>query len=390
MKILFVINNLKIGGIQKSLVDLLVLIAKDYDITLYCDDYSGVFIEQIPENVQIIEGNKFAKTVEYDIRECKKRLGVFYSLLRGCFSLFSRKMGRRIPAWIINNLAGRIPGNYDWAFSFSQPLIYSDFHNISNEIVLQRVHAEKKGVFIHCDYSSYGGDCEYNRNLLYQFDKIICVSRSVKERFEQCIPGLENKTTFLYNNCCCREIVEKGSLSEIVYNKTTIISISRLSGEKALDKNVSVMHRLIKAGHDFSWVIVGEGPMRKNIECEIKKYGMEEHIKLVGAQKNPYRYLKNANFLFLPSLHEAAPMVFAEAACFNVPILSTNTLSAKELVEDRHWGVVSENDDTSIYNMLNNALTKGVNAYDGTFNVHQISEVVLEKFNDIINSLLSR
>ena len=49
-------------------------------------------------------------------------------------------------------------------------------------------------------------------------------------------------------------------------------------------------------------------------------------------------------------------MVFDEALALGVPILSTRTLSADELVADRNVGCVCDNDDDDIYDMLRKAL----------------------------------
>lgn len=45
--------------------------------------------------------------------------------------------------------------------------------------------------------------------------------------------------------------------------------------------------------------------------------------------------MKNANLLLLFSEHEAAPMVFGEAELLQLPVLTTNTTSVKELVLDK-------------------------------------------------------
>ena len=74
---------------------------------------------------------------------------------------------------------------------------------------------------------------------------------------------------------------------------------------------------------------------------------MQEYIHLYGNQDNPYPYIKAANLFYLGSFHEAAPMVYAEAMTLGVPVLTTNTCSAEELVGEK--GFVCENDENGIY-----------------------------------------
>ena len=58
----------------------------------------------------------------------------------------------------------------------------------------------------------------------------------------------------------------------------------------------------------------------------------------------------------IPSYHEAAPMVYAEAHCLGVPILTTKTLSAVEMVENEEIGIVCDNNDISIRDALESVL----------------------------------
>ena len=54
-KILFVMESLRIGGAEKSLVTILSLLDKGkYDIELYLFRQEGEFLEQVPEGVKLL------------------------------------------------------------------------------------------------------------------------------------------------------------------------------------------------------------------------------------------------------------------------------------------------------------------------------------------------
>ena len=57
-KILIVNNNLDMGGIQKSLINLLKEIHNDYNVTLLLFSKSGTLLSGVPNDVKIIEPNK--------------------------------------------------------------------------------------------------------------------------------------------------------------------------------------------------------------------------------------------------------------------------------------------------------------------------------------------
>ena len=63
---------------------------------------------------------------------------------------------------------------------------------------------------------------------------------------------------------------------------------------------------------------------------------------------NPYGYIRAADILLIPSLSEAAPLVIGEAAALGVPVLTTETTSAHEMVEQSGYGWVCENSEEGI------------------------------------------
>ena len=72
---------------------------------------------------------------------------------------------------------------------------------------------------------------------------------------------------------------------------------------------------------------------------------------MLGEQDNPYRYMINADMLVVPSYHEAAPVVFQEAQVLGLPVFTTNTLSANEMVSDRYGMVVENSEEAMIKGM---------------------------------------
>lgn len=75
----------------------------------------------------------------------------------------------------------------------------------------------------------------------------------------------------------------------------------------------------------------------------VKSLNLELYIKFYGEQKNPYRFMKNADLLVISSKHEAAPMIIDEAAVLNLPVFSTETISAKEMIIDNNIGWICKN-----------------------------------------------
>lgn len=356
-RILIVIGNMNIGGIQKSLLELLKSLSrrKDVSVSLFCCNKCGDFLPSVPKKTEILPGNSWAEISELSVDKCK-RLGNKYYLFRIACSLWTKFFNKKLPAALLCRRIKNI-GEYDVAISYSQPINSKTFCNLTNEIVLNCTKADRKITFVHCDFENYGGNTKINRELYRKFDTVAVVSDSVGMNLAKCIPEIKDKIKTVYNFCDADEIKTLSNQNPVKYPVKTLVTVARLSEEKGIIRCIPIMAKLKERKMDFEWHIVGGGGFENQIRNTIADYEMGKVIFLEGQQTNPYRYMKNADYLFLPSFHEAAPMVFDEAIVLNLPILTTNTLSAKELVSDRNAGAVCDNTDDGIYNMLYFALT---------------------------------
>lgn len=339
-KILIAVSQLRVGGVSKALIELLKNINDKYEVTLLCFDHNGAFYEDIPTNINIIDDNPYLVLTERSAGDIKQ-YGTKYKMIRQICSAWTKCFNRTLPAKYICWKFGKLEEHYDVAIAFGHPQQEKIFCNLTGEIVLNCVNAKKKVIVIHCDYEKYGGHCKCNDTLLMKFDRIAAVSKSVGDAVVRCIPQAKNKMCTLRNFHDFQLIHDMAVDNAKEYCcEHSLVTVARLSEEKGLEQGVRIISILKAAGYDIEWHIVGEGPQRTKIECAIREKNASDYIVLEGEQKNPYRYIKNADYLFVPSLHEAAPMVFDEAASLGVPIISTNTLSAYELVAERKIGYV--------------------------------------------------
>ena len=127
-----------------------------------------------------------------------------------------------------------------------------------------------------------------------------------------------------------------------------VVTVARLSAEKGIDRAIDALHDSKRT--DICYHIIGGGPQKNKLLDKIKSYGMEQQVFLLGEQKNPYRFMANADYLLVPSLHEAAPMVFDEAKVLGLKVITTDTTSAMEMVGT--CGIVCENSTEGIKKVL--------------------------------------
>lgn len=381
-KILFVINHMDMGGIQRALVELLKQIGSMYDISLMVIKPDGVLMNELPATVKVIRASDMLLASEQSLSACKNST---VKVIKALFSAWSRLFSRRIPAYITARFFQRNIGDYDAAISFTQPVASRLYFNLSNEVVLYSCTARKKITFVHCDFLSYGGNDACNRSMYLRFDQIAAVSDSVGEKVVKAIPEVRNKLVTVYN---CHDEAMIKCLAEdnsMTYNeKYSVVTVARLSTEKGIERCLEIFAKLRRDGVDIRWHIVGDGPSRAIIEEKIAECGAEDAIVLHGMQVNPYRYMKNADLLFLPSYHEAAPMVFGEAEILQIPVLTTNTTSAMELVQNRECGWVCEQGADSIEDVLRQVIAAFEHGNKPMFPKQSINEIALKSFSQMI------
>ncbi|KQL42436.1 hypothetical protein AN960_00275 [Bacillus sp. FJAT-25509] len=355
-KVLIVNNNLATGGVQRSLVNLINQVKDQYDLTLFVFDYSGDYLKLIPSQIKVIEAPPLLKLLGMSQAQTKKMGFLFYAI-RATFALYTKIFSNHLPISLLVSTQKKLSG-FDIAISFLHNADKKSFYGGCNEFVLKRVNAKQKITFSHCDFLNYGGNTSRNREVYRYFDKIAAVSEGCRQSFIKAIPELAKRTHCVYNCHNYNEYINKANVNPVKYPRESlnIVTVARLSPEKGILRGIDVINRLVKENYKIRWHLVGDGSQKSEIENQILINDLSEHVILYGNQDNPYQYIKNADLFFLPSFHEAAPMVFDEAKCLGVPIFTTNTTSAEEMVREGFEGFVCENNEEEIYNKLKRVL----------------------------------
>ena len=125
-----------------------------------------------------------------------------------------------------------------------------------------------------------------------------------------------------------------------------------MTPRKGVDRAIRAVAAAQSHGLPMILHVVGDGPMRQDLESLAQELGMGETVIFHGEMGNPYPYIKQADLFLLTSYHEAAPMVIEEARCLGVPVLSTEIISTKEMVTEAEAGWVCDNDQQALNEAL--------------------------------------
>lgn len=324
------------------MVNLANKLALSNDVEIVLLNKEGKFLTDLQPNIKVFQADKKLKVFGVSSRDSKSK-GLLFFLKRNLFAL--KRKHSKTEKWIENYVAKtKINYNCDVAIAYTDDAFVMD-------LVLEKVSAGRKFVFYHSDFRNKRFKNDDYVNRATKFDKYICVSRSCKEITDICCPKLSNITDYLYNSVKISNEIEPFEYDDSYFN---ILTVARVSYEKRIDWGIEIVSKLVDNGFKVRYYICGNGKdfeKNKNLVKELKK---EDNIFFLGEQKNPYNYIKNSDLILLLSKTESFGISLIEGFKLGVPCLTTNTISAKEIVGN--YGYVCEHDKELIYNKLREIL----------------------------------
>ena len=356
-KVIFVINNLGTGGVQSSLLNLLAELNEKFHITVLCfDERLKNSSNILPLHVDLVVPNSPFRYLGISQGELRGKPTKY--LARACWAFLTKLLGRSFTVRMMLPFQRKL-GDYDCAISYLHEAPQKSFYGGCNEFVLKKIKAKKKVTWLHCDFELCGANSKASEKIYQQFDEIVACSEGTRQAFLRCMPQFEDKCVAI-RNCNDYENIRRLAGDGISYDKSefNIVTVARLSKEKGIERAIEAVKRCVKKGYQLHYHIVGSGDQAVPLKKLTEDYGLENAVTFYGNQNNPYPYIKNADLFLLPSYHEAAPMVFDEAACLGVPVLATETTSTDEMITESGSGFVCENSQNGIADGLIKVLKK--------------------------------
>ena len=350
-KVLFASYSLQVGGIETALITLLKSIYKKFDITLVLEKKEGIFLNEVPENVKIIQYKPNNNKV-----------------------LIVRK--------IINFLKQQFfKIKYKNQFDFS--VCYSTYSYPSSFVA--RMASKNSFLWVHNDYMSfYNNDEKKYKNFfenlkVKEYKKIVFVSDHDKNIFSQEFPKYESKSIFCNNLIDYKKILGKAEEEVQDFKKEeipTFINLGRHDEkQKKITRIIKATKKLNEEKYQFRVVFIGDGPNTEQYKKEAKDIS---NIQFLGAKKNPYPYLKQSDCLLMSSDFEGYPVVFIESLILGKPIITTDISDSKKDIKGK-YGIVVEKSTDGVYQAMKDFLERGFQMI--SFSPEEYNQEILEKLN---------
>lgn len=360
-KILFTLVDLNIGGVQKTLIDILNNIDyKRYKVDLMVLKEQCDLIDLLPKEVNILYARDYVNI------SSKK-------------SIINRLNKNVNIKGIIKKYKNKFNLNYDVAIAFN------GFNNYA-DLIVQSVNAKKRVIWVHNDFYSviknskhkflYGAMYKKMGDKFKYFDTVAVVNEVVAEKFNVLYKNkYKDKVKIVSVYFDENDILKKSKdTSDITLsNKFNIISVGRLCKAKNFALLVRLHKKLIENNYDVNTYIIGDGEYRESLERLIKENNLEESFTLLGKRTNPYCIVKNADLYVSTSLYEAFANTLMESLVLGVPIVATDTSGARNVVKNiakENTCLIGESEE-ELYNLI----VKSIN------NKPKIEPLNLEDYN---------
>lgn len=351
-KILFVIGGLGIGGTENSLISLLNLINyKDYNVDLLVFDKNGEYKNFVPKEVNIIEFTSKENVMLKTISELKNNFCFSKVMIKRLYYVLKKRLLEtfNISYNVMDDLLKDIdkyPKKYDYAIAYDARFI---------DYIVKKVNADKYISWYHFTYrGKTKSDIYIDEKRFRQLDAIILVSEACEKEMKRIFSRIKDKFYFIPNSINYKIIEERSDefYPQEYDDNFTICSVGRLESQKNFELAIKACYELKKKNSNFKWFIIGDGSQLNYLQDLIKKYKVEENIKLIGKKNNPYPYMKNADLYVQTSVFEGLCIAVAEALTLKTPIVVSNISGLKEYIYENN-GLISDLDPIDLSEKIN-------------------------------------
>ncbi|MEF9892057.1 MAG: glycosyltransferase [Anaerorhabdus sp.] len=351
-KILFMIGNLNVGGVQKSLLSLLHYFDYEkYDVSLLILENKNIFIDKVPPEVNVMtdvfDDSIFHKPINSitNLINNKKYKYVVLKIFQLICQLFNKGIGALILSKImIMQISNKkFENDFDVAIDYGgQQILY---------FMVDYINASKKVTYFHNDYAKWDYYYLMDRKYYKKVDYIVTVSdlcaKSLFEYFPQV--GLKIKVIENIVDFETMELYSEQINFHIIKNCFTIMTTGRVCQDKGVDIAIEAARILKSKKIQFKWYWIGPGSTSSYDYSDI-----ESSFEFLGMIPAPFQVLKYCDLYVQPSRFEGKAMTIEEAKILGIPIIATKFSTVDNQITENVNGFICEINAESVAETIEN------------------------------------
>lgn len=332
------------GGAERTFVTIANGLAQaGFSVTFALNSDVENYSDEIDDMVEIVHLARAAET-EYSskVMDIQRRARALIALTRYLFSNRPDCVVAALPESIINAAIANILSGRKSRLIASQRNAFSLQHG-------------KRGIL-----------ARVNRKLvawsLRRADSIVAPSRGVAiDLIEEALVSAE-KVLVINNPVIDGNFVKKSNqeIDDPWFDSSLkkFIFVGRLTRVKRVHDIIQAFAKVIEQKPALL-AIVGDGPLRNELEQLAKDLGIWSHVKFFGIQSNPYRFMKASDCLVLASEHEGFPNVLVQSMAVGTQVISSDCkFGPSEILDNGNFGLLFRVGDLSQLEQQMNSLFK--------------------------------
>jgi len=200
-----------------------------------------------------------------------------------------------------------------------------------------------------------------DRFLLRWTDAVIPVSNAVKAYYQEKLRRDNGIFEVVYNGvnyarfASAVDTGEKRKLLGIPRGHRVLGAIGRLVPQKGLDILLPAFSAVSRSFGETSCVVIGEGPLKEEMERRAEGLGLSGKVFFVGPQLDIQAWLAEIDIVVTASRYEGLSLALSEAMAAGKPVIATDVGGNAQLVVDGETGFIVPPEDADA---LSSAITR--------------------------------
>lgn len=184
-------------------------------------------------------------------------------------------------------------------------------------------------------------------------DRIITVSESLRQEIFYRLKTSSEKIITIYNGIIVEDFdltPDRNYLQKttgIPVEKVIVGTVSRLAVQKGVGNIIKAAAELSLKDKQISYLVVGDGPLRAELEREAEELKVSEQFFFSGERHDINRILPCLDVFVLASLTEGFPLTILEAMASRCPVVATKVGGIPEIINNGINGLLVNPGDIS-------------------------------------------
>jgi glycosyltransferase involved in cell wall biosynthesis len=171
---------------------------------------------------------------------------------------------------------------------------------------------------------------------------VVAVGRSAERQLRTFVPA--RRLVLIENAVAVRTERDRESVRRefVAGDEPLIVSVGRYWEQKDHPLLIDSLAELAGRGRRFKALIVGSGPLHRELEARVRARGLDDRVVVTGARADAVDLVAAADVLAHTAAWEGLPLVLLETMTLGTPIVAVTAVGVSDLVEDGVTGILVE------------------------------------------------